>query len=114
VYPDSEPRVHGLPTLTLVRAPRLERRPEQLFPEASSSFRVVSRKLDQKSGRHDSDGTENGRGSFPDVLGISPTSAADFNRGARAVPETAVSIFDQRAASRPDASPPAWNSFQND
>jgi hypothetical protein len=45
---DRDPRVHGLPTLTLVRAPRLEGRPKQLLPEAPSPFRVVGRKLDQE------------------------------------------------------------------
>jgi hypothetical protein len=48
VYADRDARVLGLPTLTLFRAPWLERRPEQLLPEAPSPFRVVGRKLDQK------------------------------------------------------------------
>jgi hypothetical protein len=62
---DCHPRVHRLPTLTLVRAPRLERRPKQLLPEASRPIRIVGRKLDQEWQRcHDSDATENGRGSF--------------------------------------------------
>jgi hypothetical protein len=50
VYADRDLRVHGLPTLTLVPAPRLERRPKQLFPEASSPLRVVGRKLIRSGG----------------------------------------------------------------
>jgi hypothetical protein len=65
VYADRDPRVHGLPTATLVRAPRLERRPKQLLPEAPSPFRLVGWKLDQEWQRHDSDGTENRRDRFP-------------------------------------------------
>src|SRR5262245_46758514 len=57
--------MHRLPTLTLARAPRLERGPKQLLPEASRPLRIVGRKLDQEWERcHDSDATENGRGSF--------------------------------------------------
>jgi hypothetical protein len=61
VHADRHPRVHRLPTLTLVRAPRLERRPKQLLPEASRPIGIVGRKLDQEWQRcHDSDATENG------------------------------------------------------
>ena len=74
--------MHGLPTLTLVRAARLERRSKQLLPEASRPFRVIGRKLDQEWRRcHDSDATENGRGSFRGsrVL-VGPTSNPDDPR----------------------------------
>jgi hypothetical protein len=42
----------------------------------SSPFRVVGRKLNQKRRRHDSDATENGRGSFPDFEGYEGSKAA--------------------------------------
>ena len=48
VHPDRYPGVHALPTLTLVGAPRHERRFQQLLPEASSPFRLIGRKLDQE------------------------------------------------------------------
>jgi hypothetical protein len=59
VYPDGNPRVHALPALTLVRAPRLERRPQQPLPEVASPFMLIGGKLDQERWRrHRSDGTE--------------------------------------------------------
>src|SRR5262245_19971268 len=59
VYPDGSAGVHALPTLTLVRAPRCERRFQQLLPEASRPFRLICRKLDQERWRrHPSDGTD--------------------------------------------------------
>jgi hypothetical protein len=75
VHTDRHPRVHRLPTLTLVRASPLEHRPKQLLPEASRPFRIVGRKLDQESRPcHDSDATENRRGSF---RGLSATNRPD-------------------------------------